>query len=926
VFWRHSTQKTPIFAVKIFSFRMQPLDVISSAHPAYIESLYLDYQKAPEGVSREWRNFFKGFDLAMQSSANGTTGPVNAKEFAVYALIDGYRRKGHLLSRTNPIRERKDRKAGLELGNFGLSDADLDTAFEAGTILGMGQARLRDIIDRLKAIYCRSLGFEYMYITEEKEQQWLQERIEAPAGQIDLTLDEKKQVLKKLNGSNVFEEFLSIKYIGQKRFSLEGGESTIPALDTAIEEAANTGVEEVVIGMAHRGRLNVLVNILGKTYEQIFSEFEGKSDPDLTMGDGDVKYHLGYSSIIPTRSGKKVNIKVAPNPSHLEAVTPVVLGYVRAKGDLIYNSEFHRILPIIIHGDAAIAGQGVVYEVAQMSQLRGFRTWGTLHFVINNQIGFTTDFDDARSSHYCTSVAASVQAPVIHVNGDDVEAVVFAMKLAVAYLQEFHKDVYVDMVCYRKHGHNEGDDPKFTQPALYAIIDKHPNPREIYLEQLIERGKIERELANQMNEEFKQMMENALAMVKQKPLPYQYQEPELEWKKLRRSTPEDFEKSPNTAITKKQLHDLAERIISVPEGFNTQRKVLKMLEKRRQVFFDTGQLDWASAELLAYASMLAEGHNIRISGQDSIRGTFSHRHAILYEEKTSEQYNRLDNLFKNQDARFRVHNSLLSEYAVLGFEYGYALASPSSLVLWEAQFGDFANGAQVMIDQFISSSESKWQRMNGIVMLLPHGYEGQGPEHSSARLERFLQLSAEFNMIVANITTPANFFHLLRRQLAWPFRKPLVVMSPKSLLRHPKCVSETEDFTKGGFQEILVDDWSSGKPAGVKKVVFCSGKIYYDLLERQEEARRNDLIIVRLEQLYPLPFKQIDAVMDKYPKARKIWLQEEPANMGAWVYMLSCYRNANWEVVSRKSSASPASGYQRVHMKEQKALIDKVFE
>ena len=906
---------------------MQPIDVISSAHPAYIESLYLDYQKDPEGVSGEWRNFFKGFDLAMQGfSENGTSGEVNAKEFAVYALIDAYRRKGHLLSKTNPIRERKDRKAGLELEHFNLRDADLDSTFAAGSILGMDNASLRDIIDRLKAIYCRSLGFEYMYITEEQEQKWLQERIEASAGQIDLTLDEKKQVLKKLNGSNVFEEFLSIKYIGQKRFSLEGGESTIPALDTAIEEAANTGVEEVVIGMAHRGRLNVLVNILGKTYEQIFSEFEGKSDPDLTMGDGDVKYHLGYSSIIPTRSGKKVNIKVAPNPSHLEAVTPVVLGYVRAKGDLIYNSEFHRILPIIIHGDAAIAGQGVVYEVAQMSQLRGFRTWGTLHFVINNQIGFTTDFDDARSSHYSTSVAASVQAPVIHVNGDDVEAVVFAMKLAVAYLQEFHKDVYVDMVCYRKHGHNEGDDPKFTQPALYAIIDKHPNPREIYLEQLIERGKIERELANQMNEEFKQLMENALAMVKQKPLPYQYQEPELEWKKLRRSTPDDFEKSPKTAITKKQLHDLVERIISVPEGFNTQRKVLKMLEKRRQVFFDTGQLDWASAELLAYASMLAEGHNVRISGQDTVRGTFSHRHAILYEDKTSEQYNRLDNLFDDQKARFRAHNSLLSEYAVLGFEYGYALASPSSLVIWEAQFGDFANGAQVMIDQFLSSSESKWQRMNGIVMLLPHGYEGQGPEHSSARLERFLQLCAEFNMTVANVTTPANFFHLLRRQLAWPFRKPLIVMSPKSLLRHPKCVSETTDFTKGGFQETLVDDWSNGKPASVKKVVFCSGKIYYDLLERQEEAKRNDLVIVRLEQIYPLPYKQIDAVMDKYPKAEKIWLQEEPANMGAWVYMLSCYRKVAWEVISRKSSASPASGYKKVHEKEQKALIDKVFE
>lgn len=902
---------------------MDPLNVVSSAHPSYIESLYRDYKNNPDGVAQEWRSFFQGFDFAVTHASDGHSG-ISPKEFKVYALIDAYRRKGHLIATTNPVRQRKDRDAALDLSTFALTEADLDTAFIAGEVLGLGRATLRTIVDKLKQLYCQNIGFEYMYLTNNEEKDWFRQYIEQSADKITFSLEEKRTMLEHLNGAVIFEEFLSTKYIGQKRFSLEGGESTIPALKEIIAHGAKTGVDEVVIGMAHRGRLNVLVNVMGKTYEQIFNEFEGTANPDLTMGDGDVKYHLGYSSEITAENGKQINIKLSPNPSHLEAVTPVIHGYTRAKADILYQSEPHKILPIAIHGDAAVAGQGVVYEVLQMSQLRGYKVGGTLHFVINNQIGFTTDFDDARSSHYSTSVAATVKVPVIHVNGDDVEAVVYAVRLATAYRQTFGKDVFVDMVCYRKHGHNEGDDPKYTQPQLYGLINRHPNPREVYLNKLLSHGAIEKELAKEMQEVFKRDMNKALELVKEKPLPYHYQEPELWWRQLRRSTPDDFLQSPETAIPEGLIEDLVQRIIQVPEGFNALRKVQKMLDKRRKIYFESGMMDWASAELLAYAAILHDGNDIRISGQDSVRGTFSHRHAKLFTEEGKE-YNRLDSLFPEQSARFRIYNSLLSEYAVLGYEYGYAMASPNSLVIWEAQFGDFSNGAQVVIDQFISSAESKWQRMNGLVMLLPHGYEGQGPEHSSARLERFLQLCAEFNLVVANITTPANFFHALRRQLAWPFRKPLVVMSPKSLLRHPKCISHKDDFSTGGFREVIIDKWYTGKPTSVKKVVFCSGKIYYDLLERQEQTSRTDIVIARLEQLYPLPIKQIDDIMETYPNAEKVWVQEEPANMGGWVYMLSCYRKVDWTLISRKSSASPATGYHQIHVQEQEAILNQVF-
>lgn len=906
---------------------MDSHSVISSAHPAYIESLYKDFRNNPDSIGKEWRSFFEGFDFAVGSyQENGMDISIAPKEFNVLSLIDAYRRKAHLISKTNPIRDRKDRHANLELEYFGLDSNDLNSHFAAGKLLGIENPTLKDILNKLEGIYCKSLGFEYMYIIEPEELKWFQEEIESHADKINFSIDGKKQIFRKLNGSVVFEEFLNIKYVGQKRFSLEGGESTIPALDAIVNIGADLGAEEVIIGMAHRGRLNVLVNILGKTYEQVFNEFEGESIPDQTMGDGDVKYHLGYSSEINTQSGKTINIKVSPNPSHLEAVGPVVIGYCRAKADILYKSDNKKILPILIHGDASVAGQGVVYEVLQMSQLDGYYVGGTIHFVINNQIGFTTDFDDARSTNYSTSVASMLEVPVIHVNGDNVEAVVYAVSLATRYRQKFHKDIFVDMVCYRKHGHNEGDDPKFTQPNLYHLIGKHQNPREMYLDGLVKSGDIEKDLAVQMDREFKESMNLALSLVREKPLPYNYQEPELAWKKLRHSVPKDFVKSPLTSITEKKVYELVEKIIKVPEGFQPLRKVQKMLDKRRKIFYEEKTLDWASAELLGYASILEDGNDVRISGQDSIRGTFSHRHAVLYDEKTNEPHNRLNNLSDRQKASFRIYNSLLSEYGVLGFEFGYSSATPNSLVVWEAQFGDFANGAQVILDQFIATSESKWRRMSGLVLLLPHGYEGQGPEHSSARLERYLQICAEFNMSVVNITTPANFFHSLRRQLARPFRKPLIVMSPKSLLRHQKCISPLNDFTKGGFKEILVDDLSNGNPEKVKKVICCSGKIYYDILARLEKEPRKDLAIIRLEQLYPLPYTQLDKEIAKYTNAKIFWLQEEPSNMGAWVYMLSCYRKVDWNLISRSSSSSTATGFHKIHDEEQNQLINEVFE
>ncbi len=914
---------------------MDVFSYIANAHPEYIEQLYQDYKANPDAVEDDWKSFFEGFDFATTHFSEGSASPTSTEpigqsqvgeELKVYALIEAYRKKGHLLSDTNPIKQRKDRKPHLALADFGLGADQLNNRYQAGATLGLPMASLKEIVDRLKLIYTGKIGFEYVTIVPPEEYQWIQERIENP-NRIDLSKDAKKRILKKLTETAVFENFLNKKYVGQKRFSLEGGESTIPAIDAVINKGAALGVDEFVIGMAHRGRLNVLANIMGKTYEHIFNEFEGP-DPDLTMGDGDVKYHLGYSSQMETTNGKTVYLKLSQNPSHLECVDPVVEGFARAKLDILYNEDVNRVMPLLIHGDAAVVGQGVMYETVQMSQLDGYTTGGTLHFVINNQIGFTTDFDDARSSTYCTAAASLVKAPVFHVNGDDVESVVFCVQLATEYRQKFHKDVFVDMVCYREHGHNEGDDPKYTQPKMYELIKDHPDPREIYVKKLVTDGDISPERAEELQQEFWSLLQDRLDMVKEKPLPYEYQEPELQWQELKLHVPtsEAFP-SPVTAVSQDKIDAVVHALTTTPSDFKPLRKVDKLLKTTESRFKEDKQVDWAAAELLAYGTLLEEGHDIRMSGQDVKRGTFSHRHAVIYDELNGSAYNRLNHI-KNEQGVFRIFNSLLSEFGVLGFEYGYSLATPSSLNIWEAQFGDFTNGAQVIIDQFVSAAESKWQRMSDLVLLLPHGYEGQGPEHSSARLERFLQNSAEYNWSVVNVTDPANYFHCLRRQLYRNYRKPLVVMAPKSILRHPKAISNLSELTKknGRFQEIIDDNYTAKSAQNVERVLFCSGKIYYDLLEYKEENKRNDVAIVRLEQLYPLDFKTMDKIFKKYEQARPFWVQEEPANMGAWTYILSCYQKVDWEVISRKSSASPSTGFKKVHDKEQQDIIEKAFE
>ena len=912
---------------------MKDFSYITNSHPAFIESLYQEFVKNPAGIDQNLRKFFEGFDFAVANHAgaavNGQTAVTATaaidwmKEIRVYRLILGYRNKGHLLAKTNPIRPRKDRGANLELSFFGLSDADLDTVYQAGNLIGLGATSLRNILDHLQKCYADKVGIEFKYISDQKKIDWLTNEMERKFN-TPVPITQKKRILEKLNQGVMFEKFLHTKYIGQKRFSLEGGETTIAALDAIINVAGNNDVQEVVIGMAHRGRLNVLANVMGKTYEQIFSEFEGTADIDQTMGSGDVKYHMGYGSEVQTADDKHIHLKLMPNPSHLEAVDPVVVGFARAKADVLYGSDFDRILPILVHGDASVAGQGIVYEVLQMSNLAGYYTGGTIHFVINNQIGFTTDFDDARSADYCTSAAAMIQAPVLHVNGDDAEAAVKCAEIATRYRQEFNSDIFIDMVCYRKHGHNEGDDPKYTQPQLYALIDKHPNPREIYTQYLMENGEADaQQLAKEMEKKFWADLQERLDEVKQHPLPYKYQQPELVWKSLRKATEEDFVASPATSISEEEVRSLFNGLMKWPSDFQPLKKVEKLLQDKIKLLETEQKIDWATAELMAYGSILCEGNIVRMSGQDVKRGTFSHRHAVLRDENTNAEYNRLDHLQEKQ-AAFRIYNSLLSEYGVLGFEYGYVMANPNALVIWEAQFGDFCNGAQTLIDQFIAAGEQKWQRQNGVVMLLPHGYEGQGPEHSSARMERFLQMCAELNLVVTNITSSSNLFHAFRRQLTWPFRKPLINFSPKANLRNPGTYSPVSEFTTGGFRE-LIDDAFVKDATQVKKVLLCSGKLYFELADKQQKDNRNDIAIVRLEQLYPLPYRQIDALYKKYSKATWFWVQEEPLNMGAASFLQMNLKNINFGVISRNASAATATGYAKVHAQEQSEIIDTAF-
>ncbi|WP_164108079.1 MULTISPECIES: 2-oxoglutarate dehydrogenase E1 component [Sphingobacterium] len=911
---------------------MDKLTYLSNADSSYIDGLYQAYKQDPNSVDFGWQKFFEGFEFG-QGAEGVSIDTENVSEHAlkeinVLNMIHGYRDRGHLFTHTNPVRERRKYYPGKELETFGLSEADMDTVFNAGVEIGLGPAKLRDIRQLIEDTYCRSIGAEFKYIRNPEKIKWLQDRMEADRNMPKYTTEQKKRILQKINRAVVFESFLGTKFLGQKRFSLEGAESLIAALDSVMEKGADLGIQEFMIGMAHRGRLNVLANIMGKPYKTILSEFEGKmykeEDPELQFG-GDVKYHLGYSSDITTDKGKHIHLSLAPNPSHLETVDPIVEGMVRSKIDMKYDGDSSKIAPILIHGDAAIAGQGVVFEVTQMSKLDGYKTGGTIHIVINNQVGFTTNYKDARSGTYCTDVAKITSSPVFHVNGDDAEAVVYAINLAVEYRQKYKTDVFIDLLCYRRYGHNEADEPKFTQPLLYKLIEKHANPKEVYAKKLIDEGSIEASYAKEVEKEFKDYLQTQLDASKA----VESLEEEVPmfggaWKGLRPAKRADIFQPTETKVSTKTFKELATQITTLPKDKKFFRKISKLFEDRASMI-DKDAYDWAMGELMAYATLLNEGKRVRISGQDVQRGTFSHRHAVLTLEDSEEKYVPLANV-KGGD-KFSIYNSLLSEYGVLGFEYGYASANPQALTIWEAQFGDFYNGAQIIVDQYLSSAETKWKRSNGLVMLLPHGMEGQGPEHSSGRIERFLELCANDNLIVTNCTTPANYFHLLRRQLVRDFRKPLVVFTPKSLLRHPKVVSKLEDFTKVNFQEVIDDN--AVKAASVKRVLFCSGKVYYDLLEKQQSDKHNDVAIVRIEQLYPAPIDQLSAIRKKYSKATEfIWVQEENENMGAWPYYCRKFRRSEIEftdVIARKESGSPATGYMKQHIAQQEAIINKAF-
>lgn len=908
---------------------MNNLSYLSNADSAYIDSLYQSYKEDPESIDFGWQKFFEGFDFGRGSEAgvvSDETPEHFLKEIKVLNLINGYRQRGHLFTKTNPVREPVAHFPGKELETFGLSNADLETVFNAGVEVGLGPAKLKDIVALVEQTYCQSIGVEYKYLRNPQKLKWFEQRMEAERNTPNFDLDTKKRILSKLNEAVVFESFLGTKFLGQKRFSLEGAESVIPALDSVIHKGAELGIDEFVIGMAHRGRLNVLANIMHKTYKDIFSEFEGKGFDENTPYGGDVKYHLGYSMDVTTFSGKDVHLSLCPNPSHLETVDAVVQGMVRSKIDFKYGGDNNKIAPILIHGDASLAGQGITYEVIQMAKLDGYKTGGSIHLVINNQVGFTTNYKDARSSTYCTDLAKVTLSPVFHVNGDDVEALVYAINMAVEYRQKYHNDVFIDILCYRRYGHNEADEPKFTQPLLYKAIEKHPNPREIYNQKLMAQGSVDANLAKEMEKNFRALLQERLNEAKEdKTYSAVHNVFGGAWKGLELAKPGALAIPVETKVSSKTLLNIAKEISTLPSDKKFFKKIEKLFDERRKMA-DTKVFDWAMGELMAYGSLIQEGFSVRLSGQDVERGTFSHRHAVITLEDSEEEYVPLSKL-DNGIAKFDVYNSHLSEYGVLGFEYGYALANPMALTIWEAQFGDFMNGAQIVIDQFITSAETKWQRSNGLVMLLPHGFEGQGPEHSSARIERFMEACADENIQVANCTTPANFFHLLRRQLKRNFRKPLVVFTPKSLLRSQQCVSKLEEFTEGRFRELIDDSFV--KSSDVKRVLFCSGKVYYDLLEKQQVDKRKDVAIVRIEQLYPLPYDQIEAVQKKYSKAKEfIWVQEEPENMGAWPYISRKYRKSSLDlyVISRKESSSTATGYAKQHIAQQLYIVTRAFD
>jgi 2-oxoglutarate dehydrogenase E1 component len=903
---------------------MDKYSFLNAAHTAHFAELYDQYLISPDSVEPSWRAFFQGFDFGMEQQADVEIPEDVLKEFRVVKLIDAYRGSGHLFTKTNPVRRRRQYSPTLDIKNFGLDQDDLTTVFSAGDIIGIGAATLADIIIHLERIYCESIGMEYMYIRLPERINWIQKWINNNGNHPNFNNDQKKQILKKLNEAVTFEQFLHTKYVGQKRFSLEGGESLIPALDALIETAALDGVEQFVVGMAHRGRLNTLTNIFGKSATDIFSEFDGK-DYEEEVFDGDVKYHLGWTSNRMTDSGLWVNLNIAPNPSHLEAVNAVVEGIARAKQDRSYADQPNKVMPILIHGDAAIAGQGVVYEVVQMAQLDGYKTGGTIHIVVNNQIGFTTNYLDGRSSTYCTDVGKATLSPVLHVNADDVEAVVHAMHFAVAYRNRFKRDVFIDLLGYRKYGHNEGDEPRFTQPKLYKAIANHKNPRDIYAEKLISERVITHHELELMEKEYKARMEENLEVSRKEQNTIITPFMEDEWEGFQRVKVDGMLDSIDTSCDQKVLEKVGSAITKLPEDKSFIRKIQRLIGERHKMFFKTKTLDWAMGEMLAYGSLLAEGHDVRVSGQDVERGTFSHRHAVIKVEDSEEEVILLNSISEDQ-GQFSIYNSLLSEYGVMGFDYGYALARPKALTIWEAQFGDFSNGAQIMIDQYLSSAEDKWKLQNGLVLLLPHGYEGQGAEHSSARMERYLQLCAKDNMYVVDVTTPANLFHVLRRQVKPNFRKPLVVFTPKSLLRHPKVISSIDEFTSGTFQPIIQDDLIPVK--NTKTLVFCTGKFYYDLIDEREKQGRDDVAIIRLEQLFPLPKKEIENILADYAHVSDVvWAQEEPRNMGAWSHLLLHLPAAQqFRVASRRFYGTPAAGSATRFKRRHQQILDYVFD
>jgi 2-oxoglutarate dehydrogenase E1 component len=905
-------------------FSMDKFSFVGNADVDAIEDLYVRYKKNPDEIDSSWRDFFKGFEFARTDYTTGSSGvlpEIVSKEFKVINLINGYRSRGHLFTKTNPVRQRRIYKPDMSIEVFGLEQKDLDTVFEAAAEIGLGKAKLRDIISHLETTYCNAIGVEYMFFRNPEHLKWLQERMERTRNLPNFSKQEKVSILNKVTEAVVFENFLATKFVGQKRFSLEGGESFLAAMNALMEHGVVQGIEDYVIGMAHRGRLNVLANIMGKPAKDIFTEFEGRPSED-GLFDGDVKYHMGYSSDVESEGGKKVHISLTPNPSHLETVAPVVQGITRAKIDSEkHQRNYKKVCPIVVHGDAAIAGQGVVYEVAQMAFLEGYRVGGTIHFVINNQVGFTTNYRDARSSTYCTDVAKITKSPVFHVNGDDAEALCLVSRMAIEFRQAFRKDVFIDILCFRKYGHNEGDEPRFTQPLLYKAIASHPNVKEIYAKKLLDDGSFTEEEIQSIEKTYREKLEQNLEEAKKAESTKVTSYLQGPWQGVTMPASDAFDKSPDTAIDEKLFLQLAEKSTQLPKGKKFFNKIERLFAERQNMI-KTDSYDWAMGELLAYASLMWEGHRVRFSGQDVERGTFSHRHAVIKYEDSEDEYVPLNNIGAKE--KLEIYNSLLSEYAVLGFEYGYAYASPNALTIWEAQFGDFFNGAQIIVDQYISSSEYKWRRMNGLVMLLPHGYEGQGPEHSSARMERFLQMCAENNLQVLNCTTPAQQFHAIRRQLTRSFRKPLICFTPKKLLRYPSCVSKLKDFTHDQFHE-LIDD--TADPSRVTKVAFCCGKIYYDLIERREKEGVDNIAFVRMEQLYPFPQKQVDTVLTKYKKAKEyLFVQEEAENMGAWRFMDHNLRSLNLKYVGRGEAASPATGFAKRHAAESEEIMKGVFE